>query len=153
MFAETIEEPQLKPGPAARKRKLTNLLSRIKIEMFGVESLEPDFVKGKDVRAMNTRLVEELIKRMLSERNSMLEAVFQHAEGVLDFYILLKEKPESARMSLISLILDYEMLDIAERYPVHFHYIRHERKEHFSVNEFRVFYTNRNATTFTAGKA
>ncbi|MGE7774300.1 hypothetical protein ACQKLP_06230 [Chitinophaga sp. NPDC101104] len=153
MFAEKIEVPGLRPGPALRKRRLTNLLSRIKIEMFGVESLRPEFVEGKDVRALNTRLVEELMRRMLSQRYALIEKVYQPRSGELKFYILMKKDCYEWTLCLYDILLDYELLDIAERYPVWFEFVKPCGRETLESSNWHLFYNRHDEATYPAGKA
>lgn len=137
MFAEIIEEPQLKPGAALRKRRLTNLLSRIKIGLFGAESLRPEFVEGKNVRELNTRLVEELIRRMLSTRYALIDRVYQSNDNPLKFYILFRNYTHDAGLCFTGLKCEYNLLDVAERYPVCFIYVKDERKGSFVNSDLK----------------
>ncbi|WP_423736293.1 hypothetical protein [Chitinophaga caseinilytica] len=153
MFAEKIEVPGLRPGPALRKRRLTNLLSRIKIGMFGVESLRPEFVEGKDVRALNTRLVEELMRRMFSQRYALIEKVYQSDREPLRFFLLLKEDRHDAWICVRSLLSEYGLLDVSERYPVWFDYIPGDRKQKFLTLQMPEFQIIRDEQTHSTGEA
>lgn len=153
MFTEIIEPLQYRPGPAALRRRLTNLLCRIKIELFGVEALEPDYLTGKDVRALNTQLVERLIYKMLSQRDSLIEIVFQPEPGSLQFLILLRTDNFDNEIQVFSMLGDYEMLEIAERYPVRFDFIPHHNKDYYLAMNFPIFYKKRDAATYKTSKA
>ncbi|WP_109697655.1 hypothetical protein [Chitinophaga deserti] len=153
MFTEIIEPLQWRPGPAAKRRKLSNLLLRIKIEMFGKEALQPDFIVGKDVREMNMKLIRELIRRMLSRHNSFIEKVYQPEEGSLSFYIQNVSDAFEYRLALSSLLGDYEMLDVAERYPVSFQYVPCEIKEKYENENWPIIYKHTDAGIYKTGKA
>ncbi len=153
MFTEIIEPLQYRPGPAALRRRLTNLLHRIKIELFGAEALEPGYLMGKDVRALNTQLVEGLIYKMLSQRDSLIETVFQPEPGKLNFYVLLKIHNHDTAIQLCRILGDYEMLEIAERYPVWFDFIPHHTKDYYLAKNLPIFYKKRNAATYKTSKA
>lgn len=129
------------------------MLSRIKIEMFGVESLDPAFVKGKDVRAMNTRLVEELIRRLLSQRDALIDTVYQPKPGRLDFYVLLKSESYDSMLSLFGFLMGYDRLDIAERYPVNFEFFTPAVKQEMEESNWCIFYNRNYGTSYQAGNA
>lgn len=153
MFAEIIEVPRLKPGAALRKRRLTNLLSRIKIELFGVESLRPEFVEGKNVRELNTRLVEELIRRMLSTRFALIDTVYQPEAGELRFLILMKESNYDHLLCIHSMLSEYDLLDIAGRYPVYFDFIEPISTKVTIKPDLRIFNLRGDGKIHQAGKA